>query len=131
MNPVSTRAPNGPSDAANKGRVLTNALIKAADWLGVTAASLSEIVGLSKPTVSRMKSGTYAISPESKAYELSAYFVRVYRSLFAIVSGDQVTARNWLINYNTALRGVPLELMKNIRGINEVSAYLDARRAII
>lgn len=121
----------GPSDAANKGRVLTNALIKAADWLGVSATSLSEVVGLSRPTISRMKAGTFNISVETKAFEFGAYFIRVYRSLFAIVSGDQVTARNWLTNYNTALRGVPLELMKSIRGINEVSAYLDARRAII
>lgn len=127
----STRTKNGPSDAANKGRVLTNAIIKAADWLGITAASLSEIIGLSKPTVSRMKSGTYQIPEGTKNYELSAYFVRAYRSLFAIVGGNQVTARNWLTNYNAALKGVPLELMKSIRGLNDVSAYLDARRAIV
>lgn len=127
----STRVASGPSDAANRGRVLSHALIRAADWLGISAANLSEIIGLSQPTISRMKAGTYALQEGTKFYELSAYFVRVYRSLFAIVSGDQVTARNWLTNHNTALRGVPLELMKKIRGINDVSAYLDARRAIL
>jgi hypothetical protein len=127
----STRTTFGPSDAANKGRVITNALIRAADWLGVTAAGLSGIIGLSQPTISRMRSTTYTVNEGTKAYELSSYFVRVYRSLFAIVSGDQVTARSWLTNYNIALRGIPLELMKTIRGINEVSTYLDARRAIV
>lgn len=131
MKTDSTRTTSGPSDAANKGRVITKALIRAADWLGVTAANLSEVIGLSKPTISRMKSTTYDVSEGTKAYEFSSYFIRIYRSLFAIVSGDQVTARSWLTNYNIALRGIPLELMKTIRGINDVSTYLDARRAII
>jgi hypothetical protein len=78
-----------------------------------------------------MKATTYNVNEGTKAYEFSSYFVRIYRSLFAVVSGDQVTARSWLTNYNIALRGIPLELMKTIRGINEVSTYLDARRAIV
>lgn len=131
MTLVRTRTSRGPSDATNKGRVLTLALIKAADWLGIKPATLSAIIGVSQPTISRMKTNGYTVEEGSKVYELSAYFVRAYRSLFAIVSGDQVTARAWLTNHNTALRGTPLELMKTIRGLNEVCAYLDARRAIV
>lgn len=131
MTTLSRRTAQGPSDASSKGRVLTSALIKAAEWLGIKNATLSAIVGVSQPTISRMKSGTYYAEEGSKVYELSAYFVRAYRSLFAIVGGDQVTAKSWLTNYNAALRGVPLELMKTIRGINDVCAYLDARRALI
>lgn len=131
MPKVSQRIAASPSDSARKGQVLTTAIIKAAEWLGVKNAVLSEILGLSQPTISRMKSGAYHLEEGSKVYELSTYFIRAYRSLFAIVGGDQVTARGWLLNYNTALQGVPLELLKSIRGINDVCAYLDARRAVI
>lgn len=124
---------NGKSNSitSDKERVLTSSLIRSADWLEVNSTILSQIIGVSNATMSRMKKGEYIVDINSKQYELGAMLIRVYRSLFAIVGGDRITATKWLLNYNTALEGVPLELMKTIRGLNETINYLDARRSVI
>jgi Protein of unknown function (DUF2384) len=57
--------------------------------------------------------------------------VRLYRSLDAIVGGDDAVAASWLKNHNTALNGEPLALIQTISGLTNVVAYLDARRAIV
>jgi len=57
-------------------------------------------------------------------------FVRLYRSLDAIVGGDETVARAWMVNRNTALDSVPLELIQSVSGLTNAIQYLDARRAI-
>ena len=66
-----------------------------------------------------------------KPFELAILFVRLYRSLDSIMSGDDAVAADWLRNKNTALNGVPLELIQSVSGLVDVIAYLDARRAIV
>jgi hypothetical protein len=116
---------------ADADRILTKAVLAAADKLGVSASSLAEVLGLSAPTVSRMKSGNYGLNPQKKEFELGVLFVRLFRSLDAIVGGDEKIARAWLANQNLALGAKPAEKIRTISGLNDVLAYLDARRAII
>jgi hypothetical protein len=113
------------------GRILTNAVLRAADKLGVPASALAEVLGLSAATVSRMKSGDYRLNPQKKEFELGVLFVRLFRSLDAIVGGEEGVARAWLANQNVALAGKPAEKIRTISGLNDVIAYLDARRAIV
>lgn len=115
----------------NRESILTKAVVRAAEWLGVKGGELAEILGTSSSSASRMKSGDLSIKETDKAFELGAMLVRVYRSLYAIVGGDSLSGQDWLRRENTALRGVPIEQMKTIRGINAVCEYLDARRAVI
>jgi hypothetical protein len=63
--------------------------------------------------------------------ELSVWFVRLYRSLDAIVGGDEQVARAWLNNQNSALRDAPINLIQNVGGLVNVVQYLDTRRARI
>ncbi len=71
-------------------------------------------------------------------------FLRVYRSLDAIVGGDDASAAAWLRNDNTALGQPPVEAMKSVAGLVDTLAYLpglsawpiclaylDARRAVV
>lgn len=114
-----------------RGVVLTKAVIAAAERLGMTAKTLGEIIGVSEATVSRMKRGEFVLEEGSKPFELAALLVRVFRSLDAIVGGEERVARTWLVNANTALGGAPLDRMRSIAGLTDVIAYLDARRAIV
>lgn len=111
--------------------VLTKAALRAADSLGLPARKLAQVLGVSEPSVSRMKKGAYAIEDGSKSFELAALFVRVFRSLDAIVGGDVTTARQWLMAENTALGGRPIDRITTITGLADVAAYLDARRAVV
>lgn len=119
------------ADPAEQGRVVTKAVVSAAERLGLNAARIADILGVSAPTVSRMKRLDFILEPGSKAFELSVLLIRVFRSLDAIVGGDEAVARTWLRNHNDALADVPAEKLTTITGLLDVLAYLDARRAPI
>lgn len=120
-----------PMDQAEAGPVLTKAVVRAADRLRVTARALSAILGVSEATVSRMKKGDFVLEPGAKPFELGVLFVRLYRSLDAIVGGDDGAAAAWLANRNVALDARPIEKMQSVSGLVDVIAYLDARRALV
>lgn len=114
------------SDAA----VVTTATLRAATRLGLSNKVLARIVGVSEASVSRMGSGAFQLEPGEKPFELAVLFIRLYRSLDALVDGDETVARAWLRNPNTALGDAPLALIQTIPGLVNTLAYLDARRAL-
>src|SRR6516165_2627179 len=100
--------------AAAETAVRTKAVLRAAEHLGMTNKSLATVIGLSEATVSRMRSGDYTLQRGQKSFELAILFVRFYRSLDAIVGGDQEVARAWLKSPNTALDTEPLTLIQTV-----------------
>jgi hypothetical protein len=119
-------------DTPSKTAVVSKALLRSAELLGLTARELSTVVGLSEPSISRLKSSESSGGPlTGKSYELALLFIRLYRSLDAIVGGDDGVARQWMRTDNTMLGGKPLNRIKTIDGLAHVLAYLDARRAPI
>ena len=120
-----------PEYAPKESGVITKATIRAAERLGIKANALSKIVGVSEPTISRMRKGEYVLEPGQKAFELAILFVRFYRSLDAIVGGDDGVAADWIKNKNTGLDGIPLELIQTVSGLTNVIEYINSRRAIV
>ncbi|MCC6949167.1 MAG: DUF2384 domain-containing protein [Bradyrhizobiaceae bacterium] len=120
-----------PVSAPDKAAVLTKATLRAATQLGLTNKTLATVIGVSEATVSRMRSGEYTLQRGQKPFELAVLFVRLYRSLDAIVGGDDAVAGSWLKNRNTALRGEPLTLIQTVPGLMNVIQYVDARRAAV
>jgi uncharacterized protein (DUF2384 family) len=110
--------------------VLSKAVLRAGERLNLSNTALAKILGLSAPTITRMRQGTYVLSGKEKAYELAAMFVRVYRSLDAIVGGDDAVAAEWLQADNTALGDKPVNLIQKVTGLFHVLQYLDSRRAL-
>ena len=113
------------------GALVTKSVLRAAARLGMTNRVLSRVLGVSEATVSRMGTGAFALSPGDKAFEVGLLFVRLFRSLDAIVSGDDSAARGWMTSENAALGGTPLVLVQTLGGLVNVVAYLDARRALV
>ena len=116
---------------ADPGGVLTKATLRAATQLGLTNKLLATVIGVSEATVSRMRSGHYMLQRGQKSFELAVLFVRLYRSLDAIVGGDDAVAGSWLKNRNTALDAEPIALIQTVPGLMNVIQYLDARRAVV
>lgn len=121
-----TPAPDGRTEQAKA--VLTRAVMRAAGLLGVSQKELSRILGVSAASLSRLASGERLLDPESKEGELGLLFVRIFRSLDALLGGDDENRRLWLRGENLYLGGVPLELMQSVRGLVDVAGYLDAMR---
>ena len=116
---------------AEQAAVLTKATLRAASQLGLTNKLLATVIGVSEATVSRMRSGDYTLQRGQKSFELAMLFVRLYRSLDAIVGGDDAVAGSWLRNPNTALDAEPICLIQTVPGLMNVIQYLDARRAVV
>ncbi|HEV7491336.1 MAG TPA: antitoxin Xre/MbcA/ParS toxin-binding domain-containing protein [Rhodanobacteraceae bacterium] len=112
------------------GRVLTKAALRAADILEIPQRTLAEIIGISASTVSRAAHGGAPVDPSSKAGELAKLWVRVFRSLDAIVGSNDVAARAWLNSANAAFGGQkPVDRLRSAEGLIHVLHYLDSARA--
>ena len=109
--------------------VLTKASLRAAALLGLSAAALARVLGVSEASVSRLAAGTRLIAPNSKEGELALLLVRVYRSLDALVGANDAQRKAWMAGSNQALNGVPAELIRRAEGLVTVLAYLDGMRA--
>ena len=120
-----------PETVPNESGVITKAALKAAERLGIKNNALAKIVGVSEPTVTRMRKGEYLLERGQKAFELAVLFVRLYRSLDALVGGDDAVAADWMKNKNIALDSKPLELIQTVAGLTNVIGYIDSRRAIV
>jgi hypothetical protein len=88
---------------------------------------LADVLGVSAASVSRLVHGR-GIDPASKQGELALLFLRVYRSLDALVGGDEGRARQWVHAENDHLGGVPAERLATVQGLVDVAEYLDAMR---
>ena len=117
--------------ATDAAAVLSRATVRAARLLGVAQADLAEVIGVSGATLSRLANGRRLLEPGSKPWQLAALFVRLFRSLDAIVGSDDAAARAWLRSDNQALGGVPLSLIRDPAGLVRTVDYLDAARARI
>jgi hypothetical protein len=108
--------------------VLTGAVLRASALLEITQSSLAQILGLSPSTISRMANGTYTLDDQKKEWELGALFVRLFRSLDALIGSNDSAARGWLNGENSGLAGRPVELIRSTEGLVRVVQYLDAAR---
>jgi transcriptional regulator with XRE-family HTH domain len=109
-------------------RVLTGAVMRAAALYDISQSALAQILGVSPSTVSRMANGAYTLDEQKKEWELGALFVRLFRSLDAVVGSNDATARGWLTGENSGLKAKPIDLIRSTEGLVRVVQYLDAAR---
>ena len=113
--------------ALDPAAVVAKAALSAAERLGLTNRQLAAIIGSSEASVSRMRHGR-GVGPASKEGELALLLVRLFRSLDALVGGDEAHARAWLHAENDHLGGVPADRITTVEGLIDVVQYLDAMR---
>ena len=117
-----------PTAEPDPRRVLTSAVLRASSLLDINQSSLAQILGLSSSTVSRMANGSYTLDEDKKEWELGALFVRLFRSLDALVGSNDAAAKTWLGGMNSGLSGRPIELIRTTEGLVRAVQYLDAAR---
>jgi hypothetical protein len=106
--------------------VLTQALLGAGDYLGLSRAELGTAIGKERTVFTRGK-----VAPDTKAGELALMLIRCYRSLYALVGGDRTQMQHWMHTRNSHTGGVPAEQVKSVQGLVRVMEYLDAIRGKI
>jgi len=116
---------------ADEAAVVTKAVLRAAAQLELPNRILAAVIGVSEATVSRMGSGSYQLTAGDKPFDLALLFLRLFRSLDAILGGDTHAARAWLRHDNTVLGAAPIDVIASVSGLVHVVGYLDARRALV
>lgn len=109
--------------------LVAKAAARAADILGLSNAALARVLGLSEASVSRLKAGAFAPAPDGKPFELALLLIRLFRSLDALLGGDDEAMRNWLRSPNLDLGGRPVDLIQTVTGLVAVADHVDAYRA--
>lgn len=107
--------------------VLAKASLSAASRLGLRHRQLAEVIGTSEASVSRLQ-GRRSLDPATKEGELALLFLRLFRSLDALVGGDDAKARDWMHAANDHVGGVPADRIRTVEGLVDVVQYLDAMR---
>ncbi|MBC2664161.1 DUF2384 domain-containing protein [Novosphingobium flavum] len=109
--------------------VLSAAVTRVADLWGLSNTKLGAVLGLSGPTISRLKRGATKLDAASKSFEAGQFLVRLFRSLDALLGSDDDAARQWLQTPNLDLGARPIEAIETMRGLIAVCDYVDFYRA--
>jgi hypothetical protein len=120
-----------PQGSPSPAGVLRKALVGAARALGLSQTEVSAILGSSAASMSRTFGADRGIDPDSAEGRLALLFIRVFRSLDALVGGDEQKARGWLRADNHHLGAPPMSLLSNAAGLVHVAEYLDAMRGAL
>lgn len=118
-------------DTDRNREILAKASVRAAKRLKMRNVELAQVLGVSEATISNIDRRGQPLPNDAKKLEIATLFIRLYRSLDAIVGGDDDVAATWLRNSNAALNARPIDAIKSLTGLYDVVAYLDARRAVV
>jgi hypothetical protein len=121
-----------PSQAPNRShaaRVVSKAVVRASEHLGLKSTTLASVLGVSPSTTSRLREGSYVLELDSKPYEFALLLIRLFRGLDAMMGGEADAARSWMKAPNRALGGAPVDLIRSVTGLVETVAYVDGARA--
>ncbi len=116
-------------DRAGAAEVVSKAVVRAGEQLGLKNVTLASVLGISPSTASRLRDGGHVLGLDSKPYELALLLIRLFRGLDAMMGGEGEPARSWMTVPNRALGGVPMELITSVTGLVETVAYVDTARA--
>lgn len=116
------------ANSSEKEAILAKAILNVAHLYALSGKQLSEIIGLSESSTSRLQQGKKKISPYSKEGEMALLLIRVYQSLNALLGNNHEKAKAWLNSGNRHFDKTPLEKLKTVSGLVEVVNYLDAMR---
>jgi len=103
--------------------LLGHAVLEAGAALGLNKQEVGEVIGKDRTSIGRS-----GISPDSKPGELALMLVRIYRSLFSLVGGDDTHMQQWMRSTNKGTGGVPREQIRDVAGLVRVLQYSDAMR---
>lgn len=113
---------------ANRDVILTKAILNLALSYKLKGKELSEIIGISEASATRLNNGTKLILENSKEGELALLLIRLYRSLNVLVGNNPDKAQAWLHGSNRYFTQKPFDLIKRVDGLVAVVEYLDAMR---
>ena len=115
---------------SQESTVLSSAVCRAAKQLDISDELLAAVLGIAASSVTGMNAGTYILNTTLQEWTSALLFVRLYLALNSI-TGDEKTARKWLISQNEGLNGKPIDLILSRDGLVHVVQDLESRSGVI
>lgn len=115
--------------AISDNSLVANSVLEAAALLNIKRDQLASALGVSVPTVARLKSGA---TLAAKPYEMALLLLRMYRGLYAIVGGDPSAMQHWMHTKNRHFQEqTPIDMIQKADGLAQLLWYTDAMRGKI
>ena len=108
--------------------VLAKSLPNTADQLGLKEAQLASIIGVNCDFISNLKANP-ELDPATKQGELAILLIEIYRAVYVLSGRDSEWIHYFMNSYNDATKGVPIEQIQTISGLNKVLHFVDSVRA--
>ena len=108
--------------------VLAKSLPNTADQLGLKEAQLASIIGVNCDFISNLKANP-ELDPATKQGELAILLIEIYRAVYVLSGRDSEWIHYFMNSYNDATKGVPIEQIQTISGLNKVLNFVDSVRA--
>ena len=101
--------------------ILAKAFLHAGKMLGMTFAQLNKVLSSEVSQLSE-------IEPKSSEGIRALYFIRIYKKLYELVSGDEEEMKLWMKGDNKGTGGIPMQQIQeeNIVGLKRVMDYLES-----
>lgn len=110
----------------DNSEIVCRAFFRAADDLGHSRVYLEKLLNKTGNTISNLRSGKSSLRGTEQ--ELALLYLRIYRSLSALMGGNLDQCKAWLEAENHALGDSPKEMITSIEGLVHVVDYLDSMR---
>lgn len=118
--------------ATSDQALVSKAVLRATDALGLSLKELAQIIGVSASQLSRARKHGAAMFPDAantdQRVESALLLIRVYRSLCGLLGSDADAQQRWLRSHNQHLGDTPLNLLFTLTGKVRTVDYLDAMR---
>src|SRR5690349_6994515 len=105
--------------------LLTNALLRAAEQLGLSTA-LAELLQTAAEDTAQLQAGSRELDPNKPEWARACEIVSLFRTLIELLSTPE-RAKAWLGTPNDALGGAPIDLLRSADA-ERVHRYLSAVR---
>ncbi|MDA9556867.1 MbcA/ParS/Xre antitoxin family protein [Vibrio sp.] len=110
----------------SQSTILMEAFLNVCTQLHLKAAWQADVLGVNEITIKRNQ--TTGFTNNTKACEIQAQIILMYRALYAICGGDNKLMLHWFNTQNKVLKVAPSEACKTVEGLINVNQYLNAMR---
>ena len=111
----------------DKKTILAKSFFNTAKQLNLTQTQLAAILGVSQPTISRLKT-QLKLDPASKQGELALLLIKLYTALYDLNGGDLDWMHHFLNSKNRVTGGIPIKQIETAHGLVLVLQFLEAIR---
>jgi hypothetical protein len=114
----------------DRARILTTAVIRAADVLQLSDTRLARVLRVPRSAIPHLRSGERTLNAATAGWDLGGLLVRLSRGLEASLGHENSICADWLRAYCTHVGAVPLEHIESIEGLVGLVRHLEAERAV-